>query len=96
MVKKASKGSATSATGFSWWGLFAKLSIVFLVLMVVFFAYCDAKVRGAFDRQRYEQPAKVYARPLVLATGAILTAYELESELAEIGYSSRRAKLKLI
>ncbi|WP_373077819.1 penicillin-binding protein 1B [Zhongshania sp.] len=90
MVKKASKGSGAATATFSWWSLFAKLCLVFVVLMMVFFAYCDAKVRGAFDRQRYEQPAKVYARPLVLATGAILTPYELESELAEIGYSSRR------
>ncbi|MBB5188697.1 MULTISPECIES: penicillin-binding protein 1B [Zhongshania] len=90
MVKKASKASGASAAKFSWWGLFVKLSLAFAVVMLIFFAYCDAKVRGTFDRQRYEQPAKVYARPLVLATGAILTAYELESELGELGYSNRR------
>ena len=65
----------------SWRGLFVKLAIAGLVPLLVFFAYCDAKVRGAFDPQRYDQPAKVYARPLVLASGAVLTSYELEEEL---------------
>ncbi len=74
----------------SWLGLFLKLSLVGLVLLLILFAYSDAKVRGAFDAKRYEQPAKVYARPLVLASGAILTAYELESELGELGYRSRK------
>ncbi|MBD2858658.1 penicillin-binding protein 1B [Spongiibacter sp. KMU-158] len=71
--------------------LLLKLSLVGFVLAVVFFAWCDAQVRGAFDEQRYDQPAKVYARPLVLASGAVLTAYELERELGELGY--RRSQL---
>ncbi|WP_372863907.1 penicillin-binding protein 1B [Spongiibacter sp.] len=75
----------------SWRELFFKLCIAALVPLLVFFAYCDAKVRGAFDPQRYDQPAKVYARPLVLASGAVLTAFELEEELANLGY--RKARL---
>ena len=66
--------------------LFFKLALAGMVPLMVFFAYCDAQVRGAFDPQRYDQPAKVYARPLVLASGAILTAYELEDELRRLGY----------
>ncbi|WP_288362549.1 penicillin-binding protein 1B [uncultured Spongiibacter sp.] len=74
----------------SWRGLFVKLAIAGLVPLLVFFAYCDAKVRGAFDPQRYDQPAKVYARPLVLASGAVLTSYELEEELRNLGYRQLR------
>ncbi len=66
--------------------LLLKLTVVGVVLAVVFLAWCDAKVRGAFDEQRYDQPAKVYARPLILASGAILTAFELERELQQLGY----------
>ncbi|GAB3381650.1 penicillin-binding protein 1B [Spongiibacter taiwanensis] len=67
-----------------------KLSLVGLVVLAMVFAYFDAQVRGAFDHQQYDKPAKVYARPLVLATGAILTAYELESELQSLGYQQSR------
>ncbi len=70
--------------------LLIKLSIVGVVVGLALLAWCDAHVRGAFDAQRYDQPAKVYARPLVLASGAILTAFELERELKEVGYRPSR------
>ncbi|QQD19421.1 penicillin-binding protein 1B [Spongiibacter nanhainus] len=71
-------------------GLLVKLAIVGVVLFTMLAVYCDAQVRGAFDAQRYDQPAKVYARPLVLASGAILTSYELEEALQQLGYQPRR------
>lgn len=86
MPKKSVKKSPRRQSKWRWWPLLLKLSAVSLVILLLFFAYCDAKVRGSFDRQDYDQPAKVYARPLVLASGAILTAYELEIELKKLGY----------
>ena len=74
----------------SWRGLLLKLTIAGLVPLLIFFAYCDAQVRDAFASDRYDQPAKVYARPLVLASGAVLTAYELEEELRNLGYRRLR------
>jgi penicillin-binding protein 1B len=91
MAKNVLKRSVAKLRNVSWWKLGFKLSLAGGVLLLILLAYSDAKVRGAFDPQRYAQPAQVYARPLVLASGAILTAYELESELGELGY--RRSAL---
>lgn len=90
MAKKRTKKPVKGRKLSLWGGLFLKLSLVGVVLMLIVFAYFDAQVRGAFDHQQYDKPAKVYARPLVLASGAILTAYELESELETLGYQRSR------
>lgn len=74
----------------SLFSMLLKLFLVGVVVGLVFLAWCDARVRGAFDEQRYDQPAKVYARPLVLASGAALTAFELETELVQLGYRPSR------
>lgn len=63
-----------------------KLALVFLLLVAVYLVYCDARVRAAFDARLWQQPAKVYARPMILRAGAVLDAQDLRSELQDLGY----------
>lgn len=76
--------------GFSWWSLLWKLSLVGLVLMVALVIWCDMRVRAVFDADRWEQPAKVYSRPLILASGVAISQAELLNELGLLGYRRDR------
>ncbi len=67
---------------------YLKLGMVASVLLVAFVVYYDARVRSTFDNLAWQQPAKVYARPLILAAGVALTPEELEQELELLGYRS--------
>ena len=65
-----------------------KLFVVFCVVGFAFVVYCDIQVRSAFSDIRWQQPAKVYARPLILAPGVPLGPQDLEYELGLLGYQS--------
>lgn len=59
-------------------------------LLVVFCAYLwvlDRRVRERFDVLVFAQPSRVYARPLILAPGALLSAGALDRELAAARYA---------
>ncbi|WP_372780225.1 penicillin-binding protein 1B [Litorivivens sp.] len=65
-----------------------KLFVVFCVVGLAFVVYCDIQVRSVFSDIRWQQPAKVYARPLILAPGVPLGPQDLEYELGLLGYQN--------
>ncbi|MDO8826710.1 penicillin-binding protein 1B [Methylophaga sp.] len=68
----------------------AKVIISLLVLITVASAIAiatlDFRVRSEFEGKRWALPAKVYARPLELYTGAPLSLNDLKIELRALGY----------
>lgn len=66
-------------------------AILFLLLLVtvsgaVGIAILDFRVRSEFEGKRWALPAKVYARPLELYSGAQLSIDDLKIELKALGY----------
>ena len=49
--------------------------------LIAYTIYLDVRVRAQFDGQRFELPARVYARPLELYPGKKLRADQLQTEL---------------
>ena len=84
-TKKAAKQRKVSASG-RWLGLFIKLSIVAVVLLVGVLIYLDAIVQDKFSGKRWTVPAKVYARPLELFAGQKLNKEDFLAELNALGY----------
>jgi penicillin-binding protein 1B len=69
------------------------LSLILLIIIIaacvalaVYMVHLDKIVREKFEGQRWEIPAKVYARPLELFVGAELSPEELKSELTMLNY----------
>ena len=56
------------------------------LLFGVWLVYLDAQVRSAFDGRTWALPAKVYARPLALYPGLLLSEQQLEAELQWADY----------
>ena len=81
-MKRKAKASAKKSR------LLLKLFIALLVLASIGLVYLDAQVRYSFDERRWQLPARVYARPLVLTEGSRLTADDLAYELRLLGYRS--------
>ena len=63
------------------WSWFWRLSILFILALSVWLVYLDAQVRSQFDGNKWALPAKVYARPLSLYPGLLLSAQQLKAEL---------------
>jgi len=53
-------------------------------------AWLDLEVRARFEGQRWQVPARLYARPLTLYPGLALSPEALEHELAAAGYHPAR------
>ncbi|MEC9409209.1 MAG: transglycosylase domain-containing protein, partial [Pseudomonadota bacterium] len=68
-------------------GLFSVSLVVFGAWMI----YLDAEVRRAFDGKKWALPAKVYARPLALYPGLLLSPQQLQAELQWSDYRQSRA-----
>ncbi|MBB3048161.1 penicillin-binding protein 1B [Litorivivens lipolytica] len=88
MPKKKSSARKRQPRRFFRFQTLFKLFVVFSVVAFAFLIYCDIQVRSAFSDVRWQQPAKVYARPLILAPGVPLTPQELEYELGLLGYQN--------
>lgn len=58
-----------------------RIALVVMALLAVWLVYLDAQVRERFDGHKWTLPAKVYARPLLLYPGQLLSPVQLESEL---------------
>ena len=63
-----------------------KLGIVLSLIFVVYLAYLDATITSGFDNKQWQLPARVYARPLELYEGLLISAIEFEQELKDLGY----------
>ncbi|MFX4227105.1 MAG: transglycosylase domain-containing protein [Porticoccaceae bacterium] len=66
--------------------LLIKLSLVALCLLAAAMVYLDLRIISTFNDRMWELPAKVYARPLELYTGAPLSREDLGYELGLLGY----------
>jgi penicillin-binding protein 1B len=71
------------------------LALLFLVViglslvgLAIYVMRLDSVVRTKFEGQRWEIPAKVYARPLELYVGANVDAKSVKDELTLLGYKS--------
>lgn len=63
-----------------------KLLAVLGLMGLLFVVYLDARITATFTDKMWELPARVYARPLELFSGAKLDAGELAYELDLLGY----------
>ncbi len=57
-----------------------------------YLVYLDRTITSTFEGRRWSVPASVYAEPLELYPGAMLTAGDIVTELSRLGYQ-RRAEL---
>ncbi len=74
-------------TAFSW---LLRLAVVGVAVLAVWLVYLDAQVRQQFDGKKWTLPAKVYARPLSLYPGQLLSAEQLQAELKWADYREAR------
>ncbi|MBT1451634.1 penicillin-binding protein 1B [Glaciecola sp. XM2] len=65
---------------------FVKLSLVILAVLISYLIYIDAQVKEHFSGNKWEVPAQIYARPLVLTLNQEITPSEVQDELALLGY----------
>ena len=65
-----------------------KLFIVGVIIAALGTIYLDATIRTKFEGQKWDLPAKVYARPLELFVGQTLNRKSIETELKALGYQS--------
>ncbi|MEW6996230.1 penicillin-binding protein 1B [Colwelliaceae bacterium BS250] len=65
-----------------WWKLLLAATVGFSVVMV----YLDIVIRSTFTEKKWSVPSTVYARPLELYEGAVLSVTDLTTELELLGY----------
>lgn len=63
-----------------------KFLIAVVCALLAGLLYLDARITGTFENRRFELPARVYARPLELYSGASLGLDALRAELDQLGY----------
>lgn len=63
------------------WSLIWRLGMIGLVALSSWLVYLDAQLRSQFDGNKWALPAKVYARPLSLYPGLLLSPQQLQAEL---------------
>lgn len=57
-----------------------------MLVLAVYTVYLDFEIRSTFEGRRWAVPARVYARPLELFTGASLSPDQLTRELQRLDY----------
>ncbi len=63
-----------------------RLIISLFLLFSLAVVYLDAKVRYSLNDRQWQLPARVYARPLTLQLGKVISVEELRTELRLLGY----------
>jgi len=66
--------------------LILRLSLIGAFFLLILIIYLDSKVKGEFDQQAWDIPAKVYARPLTFSLGQSIKFSDLIRELNLLGY----------
>lgn len=79
--KKGQAQKSTRSVRSLLWSWFWRLSILLILGLSVWLVYLDAQVRQRFDGNKWTLPAKVYARPLSLYPGLLLSTQQLKAEL---------------
>ncbi len=80
-AKKSSKTTAVKSTRRNLLSWFMRLAVVMMVALSIWLVYLDAQVRSQFDGNKWTLPAKVYARPLSLYPGLLISPQQLKAEL---------------
>ncbi len=80
-TKQSNKAKQTTKISFQWRKWLFRGAILFAVIFTVWLVWLDAQVRDRFDGKKWTLPAKVYARPLQLYPGKLMTAEQLNAEL---------------
>lgn len=65
---------------------FWKLFIVSFAALAAYFVYIDAQVKHRFDGNKWQVPAQIFARPLVLQEKLEISKAEVMDELRLLGY----------
>ncbi|WP_411270433.1 penicillin-binding protein 1B [Alteromonas sp. CYL-A6] len=63
-----------------------KLFLVGGIVLLAYMFYLDAQIKHAFTGNKWEVPAQIYARPMVLLKGLEITPKEVLDELDLLGY----------
>lgn len=84
-TKQSKKPNKTKAKT-SWRSWLLLLLVSMALALVVWLVYLDAQVRSAFDGSKWTLPAKMYARPLALYPGLLLSEQQLKAELSWSDY----------
>lgn len=89
MTKTRRRSYRPRASIFSrWWVRLAiRLALIGGFIFGLAFAYLDIRVRHEFESHQWELAAKLYARPLEIYVGSLLTSNDLKAELQQLGYS---------
>lgn len=90
--KKPGNGRPAAVKSSAGWGRWLmRLMLLALVGLAAYLVYLDAQVRQQFDGKKWNLPAKVYARPLVLYPGLALNPGQLQAELSWADYKDSAA-----
>ncbi|MFK0570626.1 penicillin-binding protein 1B [Endozoicomonas sp.] len=73
-----------------WKAILFKLGLTLVVLVSAYAVYLDAVVTKQFEGKKWAIPAKVFARPVELYVGKLITPGELQSQLKRQGYQAVR------
>ena len=80
--KRTARSNHRTRSRLPWW----QLAAVVLVLAAGYLVYLDIIVREQFEGKRWALPARVYARPLELYAGRMLSPEQLAQELDRLSY----------
>ena len=83
VAKKQSKVKGKSSSVMK---LFWRLSLVGVVLLGAYAFYLDAQIKHGFSGNKWEVPAQIFARPMVITKGEEITPKEVIDELSLLGY----------
>ncbi|WP_456417074.1 penicillin-binding protein 1B [Thiolapillus sp.] len=84
--KRGAAKKKRARRGFPWLKWFVGLVLLAMLVVGGYSLYLSQVVRIKFEGKRWAVPARVYARPLELYTGANLTPARLQAELQALGY----------
>ncbi len=74
-------------TPFSWIKRhFFKLTFLFALIVIAYLFYLDAQIQPRFEGNKWQVPAQIYARPLILDVKQEITVEEVVDELNLLGY----------
>lgn len=65
---------------------FFKLSFLLLTIIAAYLIYLDAQVKPRFEGNKWQVPAQIFARPLVIELKQEITIKEVVDELSLLGY----------
>ena len=81
LKKKPNKPKQSKPLKYKVWFWSWRISIIAILALGTWLVYLDAQLRSQFDGNKWTLPAKVYARPLSLYPGLLLSTEQLTAEL---------------